>query len=89
MPNVTRSARRGLLAAFAAASLVISISAAAPAPAAPTAAADILWYRRTFYSDATRTTIVGAADGYCDGDYIVWHGYQTSDSPIRYYTMCP
>jgi hypothetical protein len=77
------------MAALALAPLVVSTSAAAPSPAAPAAAADILWYRHTFYSDASRTTIVGAADGYCDGDYIVWHGYQTPYTTIRYYTMCP
>ena len=84
MSNVTRPVLRRLMTILAAAPLVVSISAAAPAPAA-----DIRWYRHTFYSDVTKTTIVGAADGYCDGDYIVWHGYQTPYTTTYYFTMCP
>ncbi len=87
MPNVTRSIRGRLLAALVAAPLVISTSAAVHAPAGK--AADIRWYRQTFWSDASYTTIVGAADGYCDGDYIMVTGYQTPYNTVRYFTMCP
>lgn len=87
-PAATRSAvGRRLIAALALAPLVVFTSASS-APAA-SADADIRWYRHTFWSNASHTTIVGAADGYCDGDYIMVTGYQTPYTTIRYFTMCP
>lgn len=77
--------RGRLMAALIVAPLVISTSAAAPVPAD----ADIRWFRHTFWSDASHTTIVGAADGYCDGDYIMVTGVQSPYTTIRYFTMCP
>jgi hypothetical protein len=79
--------RRTLLAAVAAPLLLGSLSAAAPLPAA--AEADVLYYAEQFFSDATYTVKVGAANGFCDGDYI-WHwGYSTPYSRIVYRNNCP
>lgn len=79
--------RRRLVTVLAPALLLGSVSAAAPLPDA--GAADILYYNHQFYSDATYSVKVGAANGYCDGDYI-WHwGYATAYDKIVYRSQCP
>jgi hypothetical protein len=79
--------RRRALAVLALPLLLGSVSAAAPLPRA--ADADLLYYTEKFYSNATYTVQVGAANGYCDGDYI-WHwGTSGAYSKIVYRTQCP
>ena len=90
MPHTFRSAlHRRLLAAVAPALLLAANSAAAPLPASDASAADLLYYKETFYSDASQTVRVGSGSGFCDGDYIMTSGYQTNYSTIRYVTQCP
>ena len=88
MFNPLRIALRGkLLALIAAPMLLASATAAAPAPTE--GAADIIAYKHTFYSDATYSQVVGYAFGYCDGDYIVWSGYETDYYRYRFMGQCP
>ncbi|HST59030.1 MAG TPA: hypothetical protein VLK84_10085 [Longimicrobium sp.] len=85
MQNTLRTTFRRKLIAVAAAPLLLgSVSAAAPLNSA-----DLQWYSEGFFSNATFTTKVGHGIGYCDGDYIMTSGYQTSYSRIRYLTECP
>ena len=79
--------RRKLLAFVAAPLLLGSVSAAAPLQR--TADADLLYYNEKFYSDASHTVQVGAANGFCDGDYIWRWGYSTPYSQIVYRNNCP
>ncbi len=85
MSNALRTVRRKLLAIFAPSVLLGSVSAAGPAPAAE----DLAWYTENFYSDASYSTYVGKAVGYCDGGYEIIDGYATAYSKIRYHTECP
>lgn len=78
---------RKLLAIAAAPVLLGSASAAAPLHSA--ADADILYYNEKFYSNATYTVQVGAANGYCDGDYIWNWGTSGPYSKIVYRNQCP
>lgn len=77
------SLRRKLLALVAAPLLLAAATAAAPSTA------DTIAYKHTFYSDATYTQQVGYAFGYCDGDYIVWSGYETDYYRYRFMGQCP
>lgn len=78
---------RKFLAIAAAPLLLGSASAAAPLKGA--ADADVLYYNEKFYSNATYTVQVGAANGFCDGDYI-WHwGTPGPYSKIVYRNQCP
>jgi hypothetical protein len=79
--------RRRVLSVLASPLLLGSVSAAAPLSRA--ADADLLYYTEKFYSNATYTVQVGAANGYCDGDYIMKSGYATAYSQIIYRTQCP
>ncbi|HEX5869850.1 MAG TPA: hypothetical protein VFY65_05535 [Longimicrobium sp.] len=88
MPVILRNPlRHKLLAAMSAPLLLGSLSAAAPIPRA--ADADVLYYNEKFYSNATYTVQVGAANAYCDGDYIMKSGYATAYSQIVYRNQCP
>jgi hypothetical protein len=79
--------RRTLLATMVAPLLLGSVSAGAPLPR--DVDADILYYAEQFYTDATYSVKVGAANAFCDGDYI-WHwGYPTGYSKIVYRHQCP
>lgn len=78
--------RHTLLALVAAPGLAATLTAAAPASAAR---ADIMFYRQTFYSDASHSTVVGYGTGFCDGDYIMSSGYQTPYSTFRFLNPCP
>lgn len=86
MPN---SLRRKLLMIAATPVLLGALSAAAPSAPAPATEADVLHYKETFYSSSSYTQAVGYAYGYCDGDYIMVSGYQTSYSKYRFYNQCP
>jgi hypothetical protein len=88
MSNTLRPVlRRKAMAVLAAMVLLGSGSAAVPLHRA--ADADVLYYSEQFYSDATYSVKVGAANGFCDGDYI-WHwGYPTAYSKIVYRYNCP
>lgn len=88
MSNTLRTALRRKAAAVLIAPLLLgSVSAAAPLP--PADDADVLYYNEKFYSDATYSVQVGAANGYCDGDYI-WHwGSASAYSKIVYRNQCP
>jgi hypothetical protein len=80
--------RRGTIFTALGASLLLgSITAAAPPPSA--ASADQLYYAEQFYSDASYSVKVGAANVYCDGDYI-WHwGTPSEYTRIVYRSHCP
>ena len=86
MPYKLRIAlRRRVVAILAVPLLVGSVSAATPLERAD---ASVLSYSEQFFSDATYSVKVGAANGYCDGDYI-WHwGYATAYSQIVYRSSC-
>lgn len=86
MPNTLRTVRRKLLAVLAAPLLAGSISAASPLPAAEIRAqASDVAYEQTFYSDGSRTQVVGVGYGYCDGSFSMSWGYQTSYWIRRFY----
>ena len=87
MATLSRFSRRRILTAVIAPLLLGSVSDAAPLSRA--ADADILYYTEKFYSNATYTVQVGAANGYCDGDYIMKSGYATAYSQIVYRNNCP
>lgn len=92
MRNTLRtSLRRKLVAALAAPVLLCSVSAASPAPDAEirASAADQVAYKDTYYSNSSYSTVVGIGYGYCDGDYIMSSGYQTSYFTTKYYPPCP
>lgn len=57
-------------------------------PATAVMTNDIHWYRMVWYADASKTQVVGYADGYCDGGY-EQYGQQTEHYSISYFTMCP
>jgi hypothetical protein len=88
MSTMSRPSRRRRILAAAIAPLLLSTLSAA-APAATAADADVLYYTEKFYSNATYTVQVGAANGYCDGDYIMKSGYATAYSQIIYRNQCP
>ena len=77
--------RRATLTALAA-PLILTSAVAVPAQAG--GLFDIYWYRITWFSDASKTHVVGYADGYCEGRYEE-HGQQTLHSTIVYFTECP
>lgn len=77
--------RRTALAALAA-PLIMTSAAVVPAQAG--GLFEIYWYRITWFSDASKTQVVGYADGWCEGRYEE-HGQQTVHSTIVYFTMCP
>jgi hypothetical protein len=86
MSNRNRSALRTMLAAPLAAALLLgSMYAAAPASAEAVDAQ--LDFKETFYSDATRTQVVGYKLYYCDND-IVSSGYETPWYTIYEYPAC-
>jgi hypothetical protein len=88
MPTISRNPlRRTLLAAMVAPLLLGSVSASAPLPR--DVDADVLYYNEKFFSNATYTVQVGAANAYCDGDYIMKSGYATAYSQIVYRNQCP
>lgn len=88
MSNPLRATLGRKAAAILAAPLLLgSVSAAAPLPRAVDA--DVLYYTEAFYSNATYTVKVGAANGYCDGDYIMKSGYATAYSIVTYRNNCP
>jgi hypothetical protein len=78
--------RRKLLALLAAPLLAGAVSAAAPLRAADVRAevSDVA-YQQTFYSDGSRTQVVGVGYGYCDGSFSMDWGYQTSYWTRRFY----
>jgi hypothetical protein len=78
---------RKAAALLAAPVLLGSVSAAAPLPRVVDA--DVLYYTEQFYSDASYSVKVGAANGYCDGDYIMKSGYATAYSILVYRNQCP
>lgn len=88
MTNTLRATLRRKIAVILALPLLLgSVSAAMPLSRA--ADADVLYYSEKFYSDATYTVQVGAANAYCDGDYI-WHwGTSGAYSKIVYRNECP
>lgn len=88
---MSNTLRRRLAAAIVAPMLLATVSAAAPLPVANVhaEAADRVAYKDTYYSNASHTTIVGVGYGYCDGDYIMSSGYQTSYYTTKYYPPCP
>jgi|GEM_PF-4803141 len=78
--------RRKLLALLAAPLLAGSASAAAALPAADVLVevSDVA-YQQTFYSDGSRTVVVGVGYGYCDGSFAMDWGYQTAYWTRRFY----
>jgi hypothetical protein len=86
MSNTLRTAFRRKLLAFASTPLLLGSVAAT---AIPTAAADQVYYKETFYSTAAQTTVVGIGYGYCDGDYIMASGYQTQYVKYKFIAPCP
>jgi hypothetical protein len=87
MSNTLRSLFRRKLLALVAVPMLVAAAAAAPAPSE--GAADVIAYKHTFYSNATYTQVVGYAFGYCDGDYIVWSGYETDYYRYKFMGQCP
>lgn len=81
--------RRRFVTLLVAPLLLGALSAAAPAPAIHAVAADQLYYKETFYSNATYSQVVGVGYGYCDGDYIMYSGYQTAYSKYKFIAPCP
>jgi hypothetical protein len=49
---------------------------------------DPYWYRTTYFSDASKTTIVGYVDGYCSGN-TTSSGATTTFYNRRFFTTCP
>lgn len=86
MFNTLRTTLNRKLIAIAAAPMLLGSVAAA---AFPTAEADQIFYKETFYSTAAQTTIVGVGYGYCDGDYIMHSGYQTAYVKYKFIAPCP
>lgn len=85
MPNRNRAVRRMLVAPLAAALLLGSMYAVAPASAEDVHAQ--LDFKETFYSDATRTQVVGYKLYYCDNE-VVSSGYETPWYTIFEYPAC-
>ncbi len=83
--KVSSQVRKTVLAAMAA-PLIMTSAVVVPAQAG--GLFDIYWYRITWFSDASKTQVVGYADGYCEGRYEE-HGQQTVHSTIVYFTTCP
>jgi hypothetical protein len=79
--------RRRLVAVLA--PMLLFGAASAAAPLDRTASADVLYFSEQFFSDATYTVKVGAANHYCDGD-VIWHwGYATAYPKYVYRYNCP
>lgn len=68
---------------------VLAAPLLAAALPARTATADIVHFTDTYYSSASYSTVVGSANGYCDGDYIFFSGYGTAYRRTRYVNQCP
>ncbi|WP_126006293.1 hypothetical protein [Sphingomonas koreensis] len=83
--KVSSKFRKTFLAAMAA-PLIITSAAVVPAQAG--GLFEIYWYRITWFSDASKTNVVGYADGWCEGRYEE-HGQQTVHSTIVYFAECP
>jgi hypothetical protein len=85
MSDTLRKAFRRKLLAFAAPPMLLGSVAATALPTA----ADQIFYKETFYSTAAQTTVVGIGYGYCDGDYIMYSGYQTQYVKYKFIAPCP
>ena len=83
--KVSSKLRRMVLAAIAAPLIMTNVVVV---PAQAGGLFDIYWYRITWFSDASKTHVVGYADGYCEGGYEEY-GQQTTHSTIVYFTLCP
>ena len=81
--------RRKLLAIVAAPMLMAAFSAAAPAPRVHASAADQITSKETYYSSASYSQVVGYGYWYCDGDFIMVSGYQTSYAKHKFIAPCP